>query len=145
MREFQQDQPENSCATSEESSLNLKEFADWVHGRWTKNPRREDLAIMALGLGGEAAEVAAEVYDLLMAAGKTQETLKKVVRGTHQLDRIKLALELGDVLHYWVAIAKRFNLDPEQIIEGNIAKLNAREAAKPGYFSGRTGDAVHQA
>lgn len=98
--------------------MNITEFADWVHGRWTKNPRREDLAIMTLGLLGEAGEVS--------------EPIKKFIRGTHKIDRDALALELGDVLHYWCALVKRFNLDPEMIIKGNIAKLEAREAAN--YF-----------
>lgn len=100
--------------------MNLKEFADWVDSRWTKNPRREDLAIMTLGLLGEAGEVS--------------EPIKKHIRGTHSIDRDAIKLELGDVLHYWCAIAKRFNLDVEEIIRANVAKLEAREAAQPGYF-----------
>ena len=101
--------------------MELKQFADWVHGRWTKNPRREDLAIMTLGLCGECGEVS--------------EPIKKLIRGTHKLNRDALALELGDVLHYWCAIAKRFDLDVEEIIKSNIAKLEAREAVKPDYFN----------
>ncbi len=110
--------------------MNLKEFADWVHGRWTKNPRREDLAIMTLGLCGECGEVS--------------EPIKKLIRGTHKLDREALALELGDVLHYWCAIARRFDLDVTDIMAKNIAKLEAREAAKARLFPSRRGRTAHK-
>lgn len=94
----------------------LKDFAIWVKGRWSKNPRRDDLAIMTLGLVGEAGEVS--------------EPIKKQIRGDGPVDREKLALELGDVLHYWCCIANHFNIDVQEIMAKNVKKLVARELKK---------------
>lgn len=70
------------------------------------------LAIMALGLAGEAGEVV--------------EMVKKHVGHGHELDREKLAKELGDVLWYIAAVATITGLDGNDIAERNIAKLRAR-------------------
>ena len=69
-------------------------------------------AVLGLGLAGESGEVI--------------EMLKKHVGHGHELDRHKLAKELGDVLWYIAAIATLNDLDLQTVAELNIAKLEKR-------------------
>lgn len=110
--------------------MTLANFQKWVREGWRKNPRDNDLAIMALGLAGEAGEVLQECRDLAIAVAKVTEPIKKQLRGDGPLDREKLALELGDVAHYLTAIADQFDLDMEDILNKNVGKIEARRAAK---------------
>jgi NTP pyrophosphatase (non-canonical NTP hydrolase) len=66
----------------------------------------------ALGLAGEAGEVT--------------DLLKKHLFHGHELDRAKLAAELGDVLWYVSALATHLGVDLSDVAAGNIAKLQAR-------------------
>lgn len=59
-------------------------------------------------------------------AGEVADLIKKHVFHGHELDRNKLAKELGDVLWYIAAFCKDLGLDMEQIAQGNIDKLKAR-------------------
>lgn len=93
--------------------MTLSGYQEWVRARWAKNPREQDLAIMTLGLCGEAGEVS--------------EPIKKQIRGSSKVDVAALALELGDVIHYTTAIANHFGLKLEGIMLDNVAKLEARE------------------
>jgi NTP pyrophosphatase (non-canonical NTP hydrolase) len=97
--------------------MNASQYQEWVRARWaahiTHRGDEKQLAIMALGLAGEAGEVI--------------EPIKKLLRGTHpDLDCANLTLELGDVIHYAVAIANHFNINLIDILEANVAKLEAR-------------------
>ena len=95
--------------------MELSRFQRWVSMRWRHNPREQDLAIMTLGLCGEAGEVS--------------EPIKKQIRGSKPVDVAALALELGDVVHYACAIADHFGIDMEEVLSLNVAKLEARAAA----------------
>ncbi len=70
------------------------------------------LAVMALGLAGESGEVI--------------ELVKKYVGHGHDLDRLKVQKELGDVLWYVSAIATLLGIDLDTVADVNIAKLKAR-------------------
>lgn len=72
----------------------------------------ERLAVAALGLAGEAGEVA--------------DMVKKMLGHGHGLDVAALAGELGDVLYYVADAASALGLDLETIAAGNQAKLAAR-------------------
>lgn len=65
-----------------------------------------------LGLGGESGEV--------------MELFKKHIGHGHDLDKLKLTKELGDVLWYISAIATGLGLDLDLIAQHNIDKLKAR-------------------
>lgn len=62
-------------------------------------------------------------------AGEFSELVKKVAFHSKPLDeevRAKMAKELGDVAWYWIAGCLALNLDPEQVILDNVAKLESR-------------------
>lgn len=74
--------------------------------------RRDDLLLGAVGLAGEAGEVA--------------DIVKKHVFHGHDLDRAHALEELGDILWYvaWTAAALGSSLS--EIAEGNLRKLERR-------------------
>jgi len=69
----------------------------------------------ALGLNGES--------------GEFSEVAKKVLFHGKKFDEETLALckkELGDVIWYWTNACRALNLDPNDVIAANVAKLEAR-------------------
>lgn len=82
--------------------------------QWAKptDDHREDLAKDALGIVGEAGEVA--------------DLLKKHLYHGVDLDRAKLCKELGDVLWYLAALARHAGLSLNEVAQANISKLRAR-------------------
>ena len=87
-------------------------------------PEYIGLAYTALGLSGEAGEVADKV--------------KKVYRDSEgeisDEKRLEIAKELGDVLWYLANLANELNADLEFIAESNLDKLNSRK--KRGVLGG---------
>lgn len=73
---------------------------------------RLKLAVMGLGITGEAGEVA--------------DLLKKHLGHGHELDKSALAKELGDVLWYVAAIATLNGLSLGDVAAANVAKLRLR-------------------
>lgn len=96
--------------------------------RTAQYPREAWLAYPALGLAGEAGEVA--------------EHAKKAIRDdggmVSRQRREAMAKELGDVLWYVAQIATELNLDLDQIAEGNLEKLLSRQ--QRGVLSGSGDD-----
>ena len=73
-----------------------------------------EIMYLALGLAGEAGEVANHV--------------KKLYRdGDDLVRRERLAGELGDVFWYLVRLTDALGLDPEQVMAANAAKLASRK------------------
>ena len=82
-------------------------------------PKEYKVIYPALGLCGEAGEVA--------------EKIKKTVRGDTPLDvdmRMKIAMELGDVLWYVAALADDLGVTLEEIAQANVDKLRSRMKRK---------------
>lgn len=77
-------------------------------------PREDAYAYLALGLNGEAGEVA--------------EKIKRLYRDVHKKDfeGVDVAPELGDVLWYLALLADEFGYSLEEIAEMNLAKLRDR-------------------
>ena len=94
--------------------MKLSEYQSQARRTMTLDPDRFDhfLCNHGLGLAGESGEVI--------------EMTKKPVFHGHDLDRLKLRKELGDVLWYLAAIATLCGLDLDDVAEGNISKLKAR-------------------
>jgi NTP pyrophosphatase (non-canonical NTP hydrolase) len=85
--------------------------------RTAEYPREAWLAYPALGLAGEAGEVA--------------EHAKKAIRDDRGVlsseRREAMAKELGDVLWYVAQLASELDVDLNQIAEGNLQKLFSRQ------------------
>lgn len=96
--------------------MKAEAFFAWVALRWRGRKDDKSLAIMTLGLCGESGEVS--------------EPIKKYIRGSGPVDTDALRLELGDVLHYWCAIANFYDISLESILEANMDKLQKREDLK---------------
>jgi NTP pyrophosphatase (non-canonical NTP hydrolase) len=96
--------------------------------RTAEYPREAWLAYPALGLAGEAGEVA--------------EHAKKAIRddaGTVSDERrASMAKELGDVLWYVAQLASELGLDLDQLAEANLEKLLSRQ--RRGVLSGSGDD-----
>jgi NTP pyrophosphatase (non-canonical NTP hydrolase) len=75
-------------------------------------PQREQELCCALGVAGEAGEVA--------------DLIKKEFFHGHTPDREKLKKELGDVLWYIAMLARARGLTLSEVADANIAKLRAR-------------------
>ena len=93
--------------------MNFNEYQK--HARSTAvYPKEYKVIYPALGLCGEAGEVA--------------EKVKKTLRGdTHSSDQLhRIADELGDVLWYLAILAEDIGFDLEKIAEWNVDKLNRR-------------------
>jgi NTP pyrophosphatase (non-canonical NTP hydrolase) len=96
--------------------------------RTAQYPREAWLAYPALGLAGEAGEVA--------------EHAKKAIRddgGEIAPERREaMAKELGDVLWYVAQIASELDLDLDEVAQGNLDKLLSRQ--RRGVLSGSGDD-----
>jgi len=96
--------------------------------RTAEYPREAWLAYPALGLAGEAGEVA--------------EHAKKAIRDDRgELTaerRAAMAKELGDVLWYVAQLASELGLDLDEIAQGNLQKLLSRR--RRGVLSGSGDD-----
>ena len=89
----------------------LGEYSDFVEDMILTHGR-DRLAENALGLVGEAGEVA--------------EKVKKFFRD-NTLDEAGIRKELGDVMFYLVALHNTFDLDIEDTIKDNMDKLISRK------------------
>jgi NTP pyrophosphatase (non-canonical NTP hydrolase) len=92
----------------------IDEYARWTESFWFSGhnrPEKESIAIMGLGLAGEAGEVV--------------EHLKKFIRDDN-LAREELKKELGDSIYYWARICKQFGFEPSEVMRANVEKLISR-------------------
>lgn len=76
-------------------------------------PEEASVVYPALGLAGEAGEVA--------------EKVKKTIRGDKPLDKDEVAKELGDVLWYIANLASDIGISLDTIAQKNIEKLQSRK------------------
>jgi NTP pyrophosphatase (non-canonical NTP hydrolase) len=92
--------------------------------RTAQYPREAWLTYPALGLAGEAGEIA--------------EHVKRIIRDDAGVisdrRRAALAAELGDVLWYVAGLASELGLDLDQIADANLEKLLSRQ--RRGVLSG---------
>ena len=106
------------------------ELSEYQHlsRRTAEYPRDAWLAYPALGLSGEAGEVA--------------EHAKKAIRDDNgqitEERRAAMAKELGDVLWYVAQLASELQLDLDEIAQANLDKLLSRQ--QRGVLSGSGDD-----
>lgn len=66
------------------------------------------------------------VMGLCGESGEVIDIVKKHLAQGHELDRDKLIKELGDVAWYLAETATALDVDLEEVLAGNIAKLKVR-------------------
>ena len=103
--------------------MELSEYQQ-LSRRTAAYPRAAWLAYPALGLAGEAGEVAEHAKKAIRDDGGT-------VGGER---RAAMAKELGDVLWYVAQIATELGLDLEDVARANLEKLSSRQ--RRGVLSG---------
>lgn len=100
----------------------LNRWENWIRSRWEDNRSNKsyhlgpdgELAVIGLGVGGEAGEI--------------QEYVKKHIRdGKVLTNNDNFLWELGDELHYLTRLGQVFGYSLEQIMEANIDKLTRRD------------------
>ncbi len=90
----------------------FKEYEEATHRTWEPISLNNDLTYLALGLCGEAGEVA--------------EHIKKLMRHGKALDKGAFEKELGDVLWYLTVLSSQLDIGLECIASQNIEKLTKR-------------------
>lgn len=76
-------------------------------------PEKHAIVYPALGLSGEAGEIA--------------EKVKKWLRGDKELDKEGLLKELGDPLWYITSLADDLGFTLQDVVDANIEKLSSRK------------------
>lgn len=66
------------------------------------------------------------VMGLCGESGEAIDIVKKHLHQGHPLDKEKLVKELGDIAWYLAETAYALDVDLDEVLEGNIAKLKAR-------------------
>lgn len=108
---------------NEERAMILAKYQELIK-KTAIYPKTIGIAYCALGLAGEAGEVANKIKKLY----RDTPLLARVIveEGTDSItDAIKpdIKAELGDVLWYITALAQEFDLSLEEIMEYNMEKL----------------------
>jgi NTP pyrophosphatase (non-canonical NTP hydrolase) len=76
-------------------------------------PEKHAIIYPALGIAGEAGEVA--------------EKVKKWLRGDRELDKLELLKEAGDVLWYLTSLADDLGYTLQDLVNENVKKLTSRK------------------
>lgn len=87
------------------------QYQEFVKGM-KRYPEKSAIVYPALGMCGEAGEVA--------------EKVKKWLRGDKELDKQELAKEVGDVMWYITSMADDLGYSLQQIVDLNEQKLTSR-------------------
>ena len=88
-------------------------------------PKHRAMEYLALGLTGEAGEIANKIKKFIRDGATEEEFLEK---------KIQVGYEIGDVMWYCAVLAQEMGMDLGHIMEKNIEKLHDRK--KRGKLSG---------
>jgi NTP pyrophosphatase (non-canonical NTP hydrolase) len=105
------------AVTSKESRV-AAEFLDIVKQIHYDKDNVINVPLLLTGLIGMTSE-----------AGEAQEIMKKVLfqgKPYTEETRLHLIKELGDVIWYWTNACNALQIDPNEVIAGNVSKLEAR-------------------
>lgn len=97
----------------------IEEYAAWAAGvaaarmKPAERTEERELLHLALGLAGEAGEIA--------------DHLKNILRG-ETWDRDRLAGELGDVIYHWARLCALAGCSPSDVLDRSAKAIEARIA-----------------
>jgi NTP pyrophosphatase (non-canonical NTP hydrolase) len=95
--------------------MTIDEYGQWAAGHRSPGQSREErLIYSALGVLGEAGEIA--------------DAIRKMMR-EGSLDEDSLAHELGDILYHWACLVAELGHTPSVMIERSHRNIGARRAA----------------
>jgi NTP pyrophosphatase (non-canonical NTP hydrolase) len=105
--------------------MTIDEYADWAAtiAGVAVLPSKDKLPYLALGLAGEAGEVA--------------DLVKKLLRDG-RLDTGQLAEELGDVIYHWACLCVASGQKPSALLARSHEKITRRVAATVSPDGGRS-------
>lgn len=115
--------------------IDLNKYADFVMAVTSKESREVEAFISRLRevhfdsatLNGSLLLTA--MIGMTSEAGEAQEIVKKVLfqgKPFTEETRIHLKKELGDVIWYWINACNALDLDPNEVVQQNVEKLQAR-------------------
>ena len=115
--------------------IDLNKYADFVMAVTSKESREVEAFISRLRevhfdsatLNGSLLLTA--MIGMTSEAGEAQEIVKKVLfqgKPYTEETRTHLKKELGDVIWYWINACNALDLDPNEVVAENVAKLEAR-------------------
>lgn len=115
---------------TEQVLKNYQKFVDQVTSEPSKNNEAFIARIRELDAQGvDVARLLTGGIGLGSETGETQEIVKKIMfhgKPYNEENVFHLKRELGDILWYWINTCTALNLDPYEIIEENVKKLEAR-------------------
>jgi NTP pyrophosphatase (non-canonical NTP hydrolase) len=115
--------------------IDLSKYAEFVMAVTSKESREVEAFIARLKevhYGSETLNgslILTAMIGMTSEAGEAQEIIKKVLfQGKPFTDetRTHLKKELGDVIWYWINACNALQLDPNEVVAENVAKLEAR-------------------
>lgn len=115
--------------------IDLSKYAEFVLAVTSKESREVEVFIERLKgvhfanstLNGSLLLTA--MIGLTSEAGEAQEIVKKVMfqgKPFNEDTRTHLSKELGDVMWYWINACNALDLDPNEVIQQNVKKLQDR-------------------
>ena len=115
--------------------IDLSKYAEFVLAVTSKESREVEVFIERLKgvhfanstLNGSLLLTA--MIGLTSEAGEAQEIVKKVLfqgKPFTEDTRTHLSKELGDVMWYWINACNALDLDPNEVVQQNVEKLQAR-------------------
>lgn len=115
--------------------IDLNKYADFVMAVTSRESREVEVFIDRLReihfandkLNGSLLLTA--MIGMTSEAGEAQEIVKKILfqgKPFTEETRIHLKKELGDVIWYWINACNALDLDPNEVVQQNVEKLQAR-------------------
>jgi len=109
--------------------VNIKDYEQYVMGRWRPPKHKEEIDYAVLALAGEGGEAA----DALKKIWRHQDSEHFTMMDAE--DKLyDLRSELGDVLYYLVASANILGMTLEDLADLNKRKLDERDGVTAGMF-----------
>lgn len=109
---------------------NYKTFVDGVTSQVSKDPEMlQDRLNNLLAMGADMPRLLTAGIGLSSESGEFNEIVKKIAfhGKEYNADNIfHMKRELGDVIWYWMQACLALNFDPNEVIEENVRKLEAR-------------------